>query len=45
MSLLQQNHSQGQNEICLKLRRGREKGRERGQGKEMTQTMYAHVNK
>jgi hypothetical protein len=45
MSFLQQNQSQGQNRTCLKLRRGGGKGEEGEKGGEMTQRMYAHVNK
>jgi hypothetical protein len=45
MSFLQQNQSQGQNETCLKLRRGWGKGRGGGLGGEMTQKVYAHLNK
>jgi hypothetical protein len=45
MSFLQQNQSQGQNRTCLKLRRAEGKGEGGEQGGEITQTMYAHVNK
>jgi hypothetical protein len=44
MSALQQNWRKGQNRFCLEVRGVRGKGREWG-GKEMAQTMYAHVNK
>jgi hypothetical protein len=42
MSSLQQNQRKEQNRFCLEARGG-----ERGQeaGGEMTQTMYAHMNK
>jgi hypothetical protein len=45
MSSIQQNQSQEQAGTCLKLRKGEGKGVEGGQGGEMTQTVYAHVNK
>jgi hypothetical protein len=41
----QQNQSQGQKGICLELRRGGRKKVVEGAVGEMTQTMYAHVNK
>jgi hypothetical protein len=41
MSSLQQNWRRGQNRFCLEARGW---GR-RGQGGEMVQTMYAHINK
>jgi hypothetical protein len=42
MSSLQKNWRKGQNRFCLEARRGRRQGGQRG---EMTQTMYAHMNK
>jgi hypothetical protein len=45
MSFLQQNQSQGQNGTCLNWGGEGGKGGGRGQDGEMTQTMYAHVNK
>jgi hypothetical protein len=43
ISTLQQNWRKAQNRFCLEARRG--KGGGRGRGGEMTQTMYAYVNK
>jgi hypothetical protein len=45
MSFLQQNQSQGQNGTCLELNGGEGTGAGGRQGGEMTQTMYAYVNK
>jgi hypothetical protein len=45
MSPLQQNWRRGQNSFFLEVRGVVEKGREWGQGGEMAQTMYAHMNK
>jgi hypothetical protein len=44
ISTLQRNWRKVQNRFCLEVRWGGEGGG-RGQGGEMTQTMYAHVNK
>jgi hypothetical protein len=45
MSSLQQNWRRGQNRFCLEARGwGGEEGGG-GQGEEMAQTMYAHMNK
>jgi hypothetical protein len=52
MSSLQQNWRRGQNRFCLEVRGwegegsdGREGGGVQGEGGEMAQTMYAHMNK
>jgi hypothetical protein len=47
MLSLQQNWRIGQNRFCLEVRGVGEGGgeRRRGKGGEMTQTMYAHMNK
>jgi hypothetical protein len=45
MSSLQQDWRKGQNSFCLEVRGMGEEGRGGGQGREMAQTMYAHVNK
>jgi hypothetical protein len=45
ISTLQQNWRKVQNKICLKGRRKEERGWGQGQEGEMTQIMYAHVNK
>jgi hypothetical protein len=42
MSSLQQNRRKGQNKFCLDERE--DERREKGQGVEMAQTMYAHMN-
>jgi hypothetical protein len=42
MSPLQQNWRKGQNRFCLAAREVG--GKERRQGGEMAQTMYAHIN-
>jgi hypothetical protein len=43
LCLLQQNWRKGQNSFCLELRGGERDGV--GNGGEMAQTMYAHINK
>jgi hypothetical protein len=45
MSSLQQNWSKGQNRFCLEATGVGRRGGGGGQEEEMTQTMYAHVNK
>jgi hypothetical protein len=45
LSSLQQNWREGQNTFCLEARGCREDGGGGGQGEEMAQTMYAHMNK
>jgi hypothetical protein len=45
MSSLQQNWRRGQNRFCLEARGLGRVGGGRGQGEEMAQTMYAHMNK
>jgi hypothetical protein len=45
MSSLQQNWRRGQNRLCLEAKRIRGREGERGWGGEMTQTMYANMNK
>jgi hypothetical protein len=48
MSSLQQNWRRGQNRFCLEARRvgeEEEDGGGVGEGGEMAQTMYAHMNK
>jgi hypothetical protein len=45
MSSLQQNWRKGQNRFCLEARGVGGEGGGRGQWEEMTQIMYAHVNK
>jgi hypothetical protein len=46
MSALQQNWRRGQNRFCLEERGWGERERpvDRGQGGEMAQTMYSHMN-
>jgi hypothetical protein len=43
MPSLQQNWRKGQNSFCLEAGEGKEGGE--ATGEEMTQTMYAHMNK
>jgi hypothetical protein len=47
MSSLQQNWRKGQNKFCVEAQEGEEEmeGEGRRRWGEMTQTMYAHVNK
>jgi hypothetical protein len=45
MSSLQQNWRRGQSRFYLEARGMGGEGERRGQGEEMTQTMYAHMNK
>jgi hypothetical protein len=45
MSSLQQNWRKGQNRFYLEVREVGGEGGSGEQGEEMTQTMYAHVNK
>jgi hypothetical protein len=45
MSSLQQNWRRGQNTFCLEVKGMGEKRGGGGQGREMAQTMYAHMNK
>jgi hypothetical protein len=45
MSSLQQNWRKGQNRFCLEVRGVGEREGAGGQGGEMAQTMYTHVNK
>jgi hypothetical protein len=45
MFSLQQNWRRGQNRFCLEVRVVREKVGMGGQGGQMTQIMYAHMNK
>jgi hypothetical protein len=45
LSSIQKNWRREQNRFCLEVRGVGGKGRRRGQGEEMAQTMYAHMNK
>jgi hypothetical protein len=45
MSSLQQNWRKGQNRFCLEVRGLGERKAAGGRGREMGQTMYAHMNK
>jgi hypothetical protein len=46
MSSLQQNWRRGQYKFCLEVRVvGKKKGRDGKQGREMAQTIYAHMNR
>jgi hypothetical protein len=45
MSSLQQNWRKGQNRFCLEVREVGREGGDGGHWGEMTQTMYAHMNK
>jgi hypothetical protein len=44
MSSLQQNWSKGKNRFCLEARGVEGRGKGWGQGGEMAETMYAHMN-